>query len=281
MGSFLNVVIHRYPQMLKMEWELEHAYFSQDPKSGETERSTPATATLEKEWIFTTPPAYNLAMPRSACVQCKKPIPFWLNIPIFSYLYLKGRCAYCQTPIPLRYLIIELLTPLLSIALFLHFGLKIQLLVGLVLTGLLITLSAIDFEQWLLPDGLTLSALWLGLLCNSDALFVSPTDAIWGAMLGYLLPKSIATLYRWVRKKPGMGGGDFKLLAALGAWFGPLSIPILLLLAAILALFTLLMKRLFIGPLHWGAPFPFGPFLAISGWFFLVFGQSVKGILGA
>jgi len=260
-GSFLNVVIHRVPVMLERAWRRE--YLALDGKD------------LPEE------PTYNLIVPRSACPGCKAPITAAQNIPVLSYLLLRGRCAGCKRPIGVRYPLIELLTATLSALVAWKFGFSWTTAAGLVLTWFLTALAFIDVDTQLLPDGLTLPLLWLGLaialLLPHEAGARLPIDlrgAVIGAMAGYLSLWSVYQLFRLLTGKEGMGYGDFKLLAALGAWMGAqMLLPIIIGAAAVGALVGL--AAILTGQRGRGVPMAFGPYLAAAGWLMLVFGPEL------
>jgi leader peptidase (prepilin peptidase)/N-methyltransferase len=262
-GSFLNVVIHRVPVMLDRQWRAQCAELG-----GET---LPAA------------PRYNLIVPRSACPGCQAPITALQNIPVLSYLALRGRCASCRRPIGIRYPIIELLTGLCSAAIAWRFGFGWTLAGGLVLTWFLIALTFIDVDTQLLPDDLTLPLLWLGLLASvvlphtpGARLPVDLQSSVVGAIAGYLSLWSVYQLFRLVTGKEGMGYGDFKLLAALGAWLGwQMLLPIVLGAAAVGALLGLTL--IVTGQRDRGIPMAFGPYLAAAGWLMLLFGPELVG----
>lgn len=255
-GSFLNVVIHRLPIMLEREWQAEYrSYFTPDEEQA-------------------TEPRYNLMVPRSACPHCGHAITALENIPLMSWLWLKGRCGECQAPISARYPLVELLTALLSVAVAMVITPGWGALAALLLTWVLIALTFIDLDKMLLPDQLTLPLLWGGLLFNLSGGFAPLADAVIGAMAGYLVLWSLYWAFKLLTGKEGMGYGDFKLLAALGAWLGWQALPIILLLSSLLGAligisFIALRKH------HQGNPIPFGPYLAIAGWIALLWGDTI------
>ncbi len=266
-GSFLNVVIHRVPIMLDREWRSQC-----DELAGRTP-------------VATEP--YNLVVPRSACPSCKAPITAVQNIPVLSWLALRGRCAGCGTRISARYPLVELLTGLLSACVAWKFGFGFPMVAALVLTWFLVALTFIDIDTQLLPDSLTLPLLWLGLALSlaatalpGAAVPVDPRTSLIGAIAGYLSLWSIYHLFRLVTGKEGMGYGDFKLLAALGAWLGwQMLLPIVLGSALVGAVVGIALMLRF-GRDH-QAPMAFGPYLAAAGWLMLMFGQEiVSGYLG-
>ncbi len=239
-GSFINVVSYRFPKMLEAVWR----------------------AQCEDMLISKT--SFNLCWPRSHCPQCENTIAWYLNIPILSYLFCRGRCHYCDSPIPARYLVVELLTPSLSLLMAWHLGPTLVLCFALAFTWLLVTLTIIDIETMLLPDQLVYSLLWLGLLQSVFTLFCSPTQAILGAIIAYMTLWTIANLFYLFTKREGMGYGDFKLLAALGAWLGPFSLPVILLISSVIGSIVGILALL-INRQHIATPIPFGPFLALGG----------------
>ncbi|WAF76496.1 A24 family peptidase [Aeromonas dhakensis] len=255
-GSFLNVVIHRLPIMLEREWQAEYlSYFNPETQLQQEER-------------------YNLMVPRSACPHCGHAITAMENIPLLSWLWLKGRCRECQAPISARYPLVELLTALLSLVVAATFPPGWGLLAALLLTWMLVALTFIDLDKMLLPDQLTLPLLWGGLLFNLAGGFVPLADAVIGAMAGYLVLWSLYWAFKLFTGKEGMGYGDFKLLAALGAWLGWQALPIVLLLSslvgAIIGISLILLRNH-----HQGKPIPFGPYLAIAGWIALLWGDTI------
>lgn len=262
-GSFLNVVIYRLPIMLHREW-LTQCYDYLQEQQG-TQFTQP------------TPEPFNLITPRSRCPHCQHPISAFENIPVFSYLFLKGRCKACKHPISWRYPLFEILTMVLSVVVAYYFGFTWQTLFGLIFTWSLIVLAAIDVEHQILPDDITLPLLWLGLLINIVGLFSPLNHALIGAVSGYLFLWSIYWIFKLLTGKDGMGQGDFKLLAMLGAWLGWQSLPIIILLSsfagALVGVSLMLLKR---HKRH--QPIPFGPFLALAGWITLLWGDKLSQI---
>lgn len=255
-GSFLNVVIHRLPIMLERDWQAEyHSYFDSEPEA-----------------VPTAP--YNLMVPRSCCPHCDHPIGALENIPLLSWLWLKGRCRACKAPISARYPLVELLTALLSVAVAATLPPGWEALAALALTWTLVALTFIDLDKMLLPDQLTQPLLWAGLLFNLLGGFASLADAVIGAMAGYLVLWTLYWAFKLLTGKEGMGYGDFKLLAALGAWLGWQALPIVLLLSslvgAVIGIGLILLRNH-----HQGKPIPFGPYLAIAGWIALLWGDSI------
>ena len=214
-GSFLNVVIIRLPRMLAHSWTVQCYEYLKQPLPAETKEP------------------YNLVLPRSHCPKCNHMISAIDNIPVISFLFLKGRCRHCQTPISWRYPLIEITTALLSIVVAYRFAISWQTLAALILTWSLITLTVIDLQEQLLPDDITLPLLWLGLIVNSQSFFTSLESALFGAVAGYLFLWSIYWLFKLLTHKEGMGYGDFKLLAMLGAWLGWQVLPVIILLSSV------------------------------------------------
>lgn len=257
-GSFLNVVIHRLPQILERQWRAECAELC-----GEGEPMP--TAEAER---------YNLLWPPSTCPACGHRIRPWDNIPLLSYALLRGRCRSCRAPISPRYPAVELAAGLLGVLLAWRFGAALALAGGLVFAWTLLAASVIDFDHYLLPDVLTLPLLWVGLLFNLAHTFTTPADAVIGAVAGFLLLWLVYHGFRLLTGKEGMGRGDFKLLAALGAWCGWRMLPLIVLAAALLGVVIggawLLSGRR--GRQH---PIPFGPFLAAAGLVALIGGPAI------
>jgi leader peptidase (prepilin peptidase)/N-methyltransferase len=253
-GSFLNVVIHRLPRMMEAEWRAQCAELEgkEPPKDG----------------------AYNLFVPGSHCPACKSPLRIRDNLPIISYLRLRGRCGHCGARISPRYPIVEFVAAVLSALVAWHLGLGVPGLLALVFVWVVIALTFIDADTTLLPDGLTLPLLWLGLLANSWNLFAPLRDAVIGAVAGYLILWSIYWLFKLLTGKEGMGYGDFKLLAALGAWFGwKMLLPIILLssiVGAVVGIVLMILARR-----GKDIPIPFGPYLAAAGLIALFYGNAL------
>lgn len=253
-GSFLNVVIHRLPKMLERGWRAQCAELS-----GEKPPELPR---------------YNLVTPRSQCPACGHPIAAHENIPVLSYLLLRGRCSACQAPISRRYPVVELLTGALTVAALLRFGLTPSFVAASVLLWSLIALTFIDFDTQLLPDNITLPLLWAGLLANVAGFLPGVTlrDAVIGAIAGYLALWVVYWLFKLIRGKEGMGYGDFKLLGALGAWLGWPMLPLIVLLSSIVGAVIGIGLVVFKGRDH-QIPMAFGPYLAIAGAIALFFGK--------
>lgn len=259
-GSFLNVVIYRTPKMMEQEWRQD------------------CQMLLHPEQALIDQSKLTLSKPASTCPKCHSAIRWYQNIPVVSWLILRGRCASCQNPISIRYPLIELLTAICSLVIALVFGASLQMLFGLLLTWTLIALTFIDFDTQLLPDRYTLTLAALGLAVNSYAIYTSPTAAIWGYIIGFLCLWIVYYLFKIVTGKEGMGYGDFKLLAALGAWMGPLMLPLIVLLSslvgAIIGIILLKIRKE-------NKAFAFGPYIAIAGWIAFIWGEPImKAYLG-
>jgi leader peptidase (prepilin peptidase)/N-methyltransferase len=266
-GSFLNVVIYRLPKIMEAEWRAQCA---------ELEATADAPAAPAPA------PTYNLVTPRSACPKCGAPITALQNIPVLSWLALRGRCAHCRAPISARYPLVELATGVLSAAVAWRFGFGWEGALAIVVTWTLIALTVIDLDTQLLPDGLTLPLLWLGLLAaaylgrGAATVPVDLKSAVLGAAFGYLSLWSVYQLFRLATGKEGMGYGDFKLYAALGAWLGwQMLLPVILLAAAsgaILGVLLIVLRR------HdREVPIPFGPYLAVAGWLVMMWSHELVG----
>lgn len=256
-GSFLNVVIHRLPRMLEQEWADQCA---------ELRGETPAERA-----------PYNLLVPRSACPACKQPIRAHQNIPVLSFLLLKGKCAHCQARISPRYPVVELAAAGFAVAAAWQFGPSYQALAIACLLWVLLALSAIDIDTQLLPDNLTLPLLWAGLILNSFDFFVPLGDALWGAVGGYLILWLVYWAFRLATGKEGMGYGDFKLLAALGAWLGWQMLPVIILLSSVVGAavgIALIVAR----GRDRNIPIPFGPYLAGAGALTVFFGKPLVAL---
>jgi len=255
-GSFLNVVIHRLPARLQADWRNQ------------------CREVLGTSSEVTQDSAPGLVTPRSRCPHCGHAISALENIPILSYMFLRGRCSACDAPIALRYPLVEALTGLLSVAIAVHFGPGWECTAALLLTWSLITLTFIDYDHQLLPDVITLPLLWLGLLCNSAGLFTDLGSAVYGAIAGYLSLWLVYQGFLLLTGKEGMGYGDFKLLAALGAWLGWQLLPVTILLAALTGSLLGIIAILFLGRER-ARPLPFGPYLAVAGWVALMWGEDI------
>ncbi|MCF7203763.1 prepilin peptidase [Pseudomonas oligotrophica] len=254
-GSFLNVLIYRLPLMMQREWRQQ-----------------------AREYLALTPEAegarFNLLLPASACPHCGHRIRAWENIPLLSWLLLRGRCSGCGSAISVRYPLVELGCALLSAFTAWQFGFGLQAGAMLLLVWGLLAMSLIDADHQLLPDSLVLPLLWLGLICNSFTLFVPLESALWGAIFGYLSLWAVYWLFKIVTGKEGMGYGDFKLLAMIGAWGGWQVLPLTILLSSLVgAILGSILLRL--RDADSGTPIPFGPYLAIAGWIALIWGEQI------
>ena len=256
-GSFLNVVIYRLPKMMYQEWQLEcHSFLH-------PEQEAPAQDT------------YTLSTPASTCPKCEHHIRWYENIPLISWLFLRAKCSQCKHPISIRYPLVELATMLCSLIIAYHFGATLETVFGLIFTWVLIALTGIDFDTQLLPDRLTYPLIGLGLAVNSYALYVSPSQAIWGSLFGFLSLWSVYILFKLLTGKEGMGYGDFKLLAALGAWMGPMMLPLIILLSSLVgAVVGIILLKV----TKENKPFAFGPYLAIAGWIAFIWGEDIMRI---
>ena len=280
-GSFLNVVIYRLPIMMEAEWRAQIEELSAAPAPSTV--ISPAGASPVPPPPAATPRVdrFTLATPRSACPTCKTPIKAMHNVPVVSWLALRGRCAACRAPISARYPAVELATGLLSAWTAWHFGFGAAALSAVAVTWALIALTGIDIDHQLLPDSITLPLLWAGLLAAvaigplpGAALPVSPKDAIIGAAAGYLSLWAVFHAFRLLTGKEGMGYGDFKLFAALGAWMGWKILPVVILLAAGTGACFGVLMIVFRGRDR-AAPIPFGPYLAAAGWLAMLYGQQL------
>ncbi len=230
---------------------------------------------LEKEHAEPEEPTFNLMFPSSHCPNCNHKITLWENIPILSYIFLRGRCSECSQKISIRYPVIELATALLSITVAWHFGVGWQTVFALLLTWALITLSMIDYDHKLLPDNIVLPFLWLGLLININGVFTDLQSATIGAIAGYLSLWSIFWLFKLITGKEGMGYGDFKLLALLGAWLGWQYLLQIVLLSSMVGAILGISLVLIFGRDR-SLPIPFGPYLATAGWISLLWGEEIN-----
>ena len=258
-GSFLNVVIHRVPKIMEREWREQCAELSGE--GVEVAVKSPQ-------------PKYNLVVPRSACPACGHQITALENIPVVSYLLLRGHCRGCGAKISARYPIVEACTAVLSGLVAWHFGFGLAALSALVLLWSLIALTCIDADTQLLPDSITLPLLWLGLIVNLNHTFTDIQSAVLGAVFGYLALWTVYWLFKLITKKEGMGYGDFKLLAALGAWLGWQTLPLIILLSsvvgAVVGIVLIILARM-----GRNVPLPFGPYLAMAGFIALLWGEGI------
>lgn len=261
-GSFLNVVIHRLPIMLERDWKAQCIEYLGDNivlKDAETAGSNSK---------------YNLVVPRSACPTCKQPITALQNIPVLSYVFLGGKCAGCKTRISIRYPLVEAMTGLLTGFLAWRFGVTWMAAFAIIYVWALIALTFIDADTTLLPDDITLPLLWLGLLVNTGGAFTDVSSAILGAAGGYLVLWTVYWGFKLLTGKDGMGYGDFKLLAAIGAWLGWQLLPLVILLSAAVGTVVGIAGILLKGR-DKGAKLPFGPYLAAAGFIAMIWGQQL------
>jgi len=255
MGSFLNVVVYRLPKMMMRDWRNQAREVLEMPEASSDG-------------------AFNLILPNSRCPHCNHEIKPWENIPLLSWLLLRGKCSACKQPISVRYPLVELACALLSALIAWHYGVSWETLAMLVLTWGLLAMSLIDADHQLLPDTLVLPLLWLGLILNSFGLFASLSDALWGAVMGYMSLWLVFWLFKLITGKDGMGYGDFKLLAMLGAWGGWQILPLTILLSSLVgAVLGMIMLRVQRNSLS--QPIPFGPYLALAGWIALIWGDEI------
>ncbi|NND80859.1 MAG: prepilin peptidase [Gammaproteobacteria bacterium] len=257
-GSFLNVVVYRYPLILKYQWSKQSFEWLNDKEYQEPEPD-------------------GIMRPASRCGNCGTAVRAWQNIPVISYLLLRGKCASCKQSIALRYPLVEILTGLLSALVMHHFGWGMQAAAGIILTWALVALSFIDFDHQLLPDEIVLPLVWLGLALSLVPVFAMPVDAIIGAMAGYLSLWLVFHLFKIATGKEGMGYGDFKLLAFLGAWFGWQLLPQIILVSTVLGSIAGLSLML-TGKLNREKPMPFGPYIALAGWCAMLWGNEINAM---
>ncbi len=264
-GSFLNVVIHRLPIMMEREWREQANELVNTP----AEQAVPEGR-------------FDLVMPRSRCPSCGALITALQNIPVLSYLFLRGQCASCKASISMRYPLVELMTAVLAAICAWHFGPGWEALMAIALTIALVAITMIDADTQLIPDSIVLPLMWLGLamslfhpMTGSSTLFISPADAIVGAISGYLALWSVFWLFKLVTGKDGMGYGDFKLLAALGAWLGWQQLPMIIMMSAVVG--TIINVALIVFKSQdRSVPIPFGPYLAAAGWITMLWGEMIK-----
>lgn len=255
-GSFLNVVIYRLPKMMHRQWQLEASEF------------------LELEPPKLIPERFNLVKPDSTCPHCGHKIRAWENIPVVSYLFLRGKCAACKKSISIRYPIIELVTGLLSAFVVWSFGWSIESALLLVFFWIGISLTLIDADTQLLPDSMVYPLLWIGLLANMQGTFVALETAVIGAIAGYLSLWAVYWLFKLLTGKEGMGYGDFKLFAAFGAWFGWQSLPLIILLSAGVGAVVGILMILALGK-DKQVPIPFGPYLCGAAFVYVFWGEAI------
>ena len=264
-GSFLNVVIHRLPIMMERDWREQAAELAKTPPETEL-----------PEYRF------DLVVPRSRCPSCGTLIKAWQNIPVVSYLLLGGKCSKCRESISARYPLVELMTAGLAALCAWRFGVGLEAVMAIIMTLALVPVAMIDADTQLIPDSIVLPLLWIGLamslfapVAGAETLFVAPKDAIVGAMAGYLSLWSIYWLFKLVTGKEGMGYGDFKLLAALGAWLGWQQLPLIILMSAVVGAIVGIALMAF-RKHERSVPIPFGPYLAAAGWITMLWGDTIK-----
>ncbi len=268
-GSFINVVIYRLPIMLKKYWQSECEDFLDE--LNKNNQSNLANSEIEKKPVV----KYNLSTPRSSCPKCGHLITAIENIPVLSYLFLKGKCRECKTRISIRYPLIEILCAVIAFLVAWKFGVTSTAAAMILLSWALVALSMIDYDHQFLPDEITLPFLWLGLLFNGYYNIIPLYDAVLGAVIGYMTFWCLYKIFKIVTGKEGMGYGDFKLLALLGAWFGWQSLLMIILISSLTGAIigiTLIVLKL----QEKGKPIPFGPYLAIAGWIVLMWGNNLK-----
>jgi len=262
-GSFLNVVIYRLPVILKRQWKTDCMSFL-----AQENEPVPGSTTSNDQ-------PFNLVVPRSRCPHCGHLITALENVPVLSFLFLRGRCRKCKTPISIRYPLIEILSASLAVFVAWKFGFSLQTAMAMLLTWALIGLSFIDYDHQYLPDNITLPFLWLGLFLNLNGVYVDLVSAVLGAILGYLLLWSVYQVFKMVTGKEGMGYGDFKLLAMLGAWLGWQALPAIILISTLVG--SVIGVSLILFKQHnRNHPIPFGPYLAIAGWIVLLWGNEIN-----
>ena len=261
-GSFLNVVIYRLPLMMERDWRAQCHEFLELP-APILEGAAPAK--------------FNLAEPGSHCPNCKHAIGASENIPVLSYVLQRGKCAHCKSPISSRYPILEIVTAVFTAVVVANFGLTWLTLALLLFTWSLIVLTMIDFDRQLLPDDITLPLLWLGLIINSQSMLTSLENAVWGAIAGYLILWSIYWAFKLLTGKEGMGYGDFKLLAALGAWLGWQALPQIILLSSLVGA-VVGITMIVVKGRDRNIPIPFGPYLASAGFLALLWGDNLTAL---
>ncbi len=263
-GSFLNVVIYRLPVMMQREWHEQC-----------DELASSETPDLPQG-------RFNLMVPRSRCPACGQTIKSWQNIPVLSYLLLRARCANCKKAISVRYPLVEIMTAMLAAVAAWHFGFGWEASMAIVLGCVLVVISMIDVDHQLIPDTIVIPLVWVGLIMSlfhpvvgAGTLFISPQDAIIGAVAGYLTLWTVYQLFKLITGKEGMGYGDFKLLAALGAWLGWQALPIIVLLSAVVGAVLGIGMIVFRGRDR-QLPIPYGPYLAAAGWITMLYGDAIQ-----
>lgn len=285
-GSFLNVVIHRLPIMMERAWREGIEEFQSEQDVTSTEGDVLASLAGVDDSIAMPVPGgqsanstqaepFNLAVPRSRCPSCASEIKSWQNIPVISYLMLGGKCANCKASISARYPIVEVVTMLLSLLVAWQLGPTPQAALGIVTTWFLVSMSMIDFDHQLLPDTLTLPLMWIGLLAALVPVFTDLRSAVIGAAAGYMILWTIYQLFKIITGKEGMGFGDFKLLAALGALLGWQALPVVILLSSLVGAVVGIAIIAVTGR-DKNIPIPFGPYLAAAGWIAMLWGESLR-----
>ena len=264
-GSFLNVVIHRLPIMMERDWREQATDLLNTPPESELPEGR-----------------FDLIVPRSRCPSCGTMIKSWQNIPVVSYLFLGGKCAKCKESISARYPLVEMMTAVLAALCAWRFGASWEAIMAIIMTLSLVPIAMIDADTQLIPDSIVLPLMWIGLamslfapMAGAQTLFITPQDAIVGAMAGYLSLWSIYWLFKLITGKEGMGYGDFKLLAALGAWLGWQQLPLIILMSAVVGAIVGISLMAF-RKHERSVPIPFGPFLAAAGWITMLWGDAIK-----
>lgn len=286
-GSFLNVVIYRLPVMMRNEWKEAALEFAAEQAAEEAAEKATADAAAGSQSVVTDDlnaeqtaeqaahtETFNLSVPRSRCPKCNNLITWWQNIPVLSYLFLGGKCRQCKTPISMRYPAIELITMLLSLVVAWHFGPTLQCVLGIITTWFLVAMTMIDFDTYLLPDVLTLPLMWIGLVASLLPVFADVRSAVIGAAAGYAVLWCVYQLFKILTGKEGMGFGDFKLLAALGALLGWQQLPMIILLSSLLGAIVGV-TIIAITSRDKNIPIPFGPYLAGAGWIAMLWGEQI------
>jgi len=272
-GSFLNVVIHRLPIMMERSWREQCEEFLADNTPPEDQADQQPAAALDDK-AAKPKEKYDLITPGSTCPHCGHRITALENIPVISYVILRGKCSACGQKISPRYPIIEAISAVLSLIIAWNFGFSWQTGAGLLLTWALIALTMIDFDKQLLPDDITLPLMWLGLILAMFGVFTDTHASIIGAAAGYLSLWSFYWIFYWLTHKKGMGYGDFKLFAALGAWFGWQLLPVIILLSSLVGAVVGISLILFLGR-DKNVPIPFGPYIAAAGWIAMLWGHDI------
>ena len=259
-GSFLNVVIYRLPIMMQKQWECDCRDLLEDELKSKAKDKKQAK--------------FNLLKPDSHCPGCKAPVKAWQNIPVISYLLLRGKCHKCSTPISARYPLIELFTAIASSVVAWKMGYSAQAALMILITWCFVSLIFIDIDHMLLPDEITLPLLWMILLASTQGVFLSPEKALWGAAIGYLSLWSVYWLFKLVTGKEGMGYGDFKLMAVVGAVVGAIKLPMVILMSSLVGA-VIGIAGIVLAGRDGSKPIPFGPYIAIAGWIVMLWGQEI------